>query len=51
MRDSLYVALSAQMALERRLDTIADNVANASTVGFRATGVKFEDVVSGAGQK
>lgn len=51
MRDSLYVALSAQMALERRLDTIADNVANANTVGFRATGVKFEDVVSGAGQK
>ncbi|MBZ9758058.1 flagellar basal-body rod protein FlgF [Mesorhizobium sp. ESP6-5] len=51
MRDSLYVALSAQIALERRLDTIADNVANASTVGFRATGVKFEDVVSGAGQK
>ncbi|MBZ9740144.1 MULTISPECIES: flagellar basal-body rod protein FlgF [unclassified Mesorhizobium] len=51
MRDSLYVALSAQMALERRLDTIADNVANANTVGFRATGVKFEDVVSGTGQK
>ena len=51
MRDSLYVALSSQIALERRLDTIADNVANASTVGFRATGVKFEDVVSGTGPK
>ncbi|MER9305160.1 flagellar basal-body rod protein FlgF [Mesorhizobium sp. M0293] len=51
MRDSLYVALSSQIALERRLDTIADNVANASTIGFRATGVKFEDVVSGIGQK
>jgi len=51
MQDSLYVALSSQIALERRLDTIADNVANASTVGFRATGVKFEDVVSGTGQK
>ncbi|MER9295438.1 flagellar basal-body rod protein FlgF [Mesorhizobium sp. M0621] len=51
MRDSLYVALSSQIALERRLDTIADNVANASTIGFRATGVKFEDVVSGTGQK
>jgi flagellar basal-body rod protein FlgF len=51
MQDSLYVALSAQMALERRLDTIADNVANASTIGFRATGVKFEDVVSGTGSK
>ncbi len=51
MQDGLYVALSAQVALERRLNTIADNVANAGTVGFRATGVKFEDVISGTGQK
>lgn len=51
MRDSLYVALSAQIALARRLDTIADNVANASTIGFRSTGVKFEDVVSGTGPR
>ncbi len=50
MQDGLYVALSSQMALEKRLNTIADNVANTSTVGFRATGVKFEDVVSGLGQ-
>src|SRR5690606_6081373 len=41
----------SQLALQKRLDTIADNVANASTVGFRATGVKFEDVVSGTGQR
>jgi flagellar basal-body rod protein FlgF len=46
VQDGLYVALSSQIALEKRLNTIADNVANASTVGFRATGVKFEDVVS-----
>ena len=51
VQDGLYVALSAQIALERRLNTIADNVANASTVGFRATGVKFEDVVSGLGDE
>ena len=51
MQDGLYVALSSQIALERRLNTIADNVANASTVGFRATGVRFEDVVSGLGEK
>lgn len=49
MQDALYVALSSQIALEKRLTTIADNVANASTVGFRATGVKFEDLVSGIG--
>ena len=50
MQDGLYVALSAQIALEKRLTTIADNVANMSTVGFRATEVKFEDVVTGVGQ-
>lgn len=50
MQDSLYVALSAQIALEKRLNTIADNVANMSTVGFRATGVKFEDLVKGVGE-
>ncbi len=51
MQNSLYVALSSQIALEKRLNTIADNVANASTIGFRATGVKFEDVVSGLDNK
>lgn len=51
MQDGLYVALSSQIALEKRLNTIADNVANSSTIGFRATGVRFEDVVSGLGEK
>jgi flagellar basal-body rod protein FlgF len=51
MQEGLYVALSSQIALEKRLNTIADNVANASTIGFRATGVKFEDVMSGIDDK
>lgn len=51
MQDGLYVALSSQMALEKRLSTIADNVANANSVGFRATQVKFEDVVTGSGRR
>lgn len=51
MENGLYVALSSQVALEKRLNTIADNVANVSTVGYRATGVKFEDVLSGLGDK
>lgn len=49
MQNSLYVALSSQLALDRRMDTIADNVANAGTVGFRATGVQFRDLVAGLG--
>jgi flagellar basal-body rod protein FlgF len=50
VQDGLYVALSSQVALDKRLTTIADNVANMSTVGFRATEVRFQDVVSGTGQ-
>ena len=36
MQNGLYIAASAQVALERRLETIADNIANMNTVGFRA---------------
>src|SRR5690606_12761452 len=50
MESGLYVALSSQIALERRLDTIADNLANSNTIGFRATGVQFEDLVTGRGE-
>jgi flagellar basal-body rod protein FlgF len=41
-----YVALSGQLALDRRLVTIANNVANAGTVGFRAEGVHFESLLT-----
>ena len=50
MQDGLYVSLSSQIALDKRLTTIADNVANMGTVGFRATEVKFDDVISGLGE-
>jgi len=49
MQNGLYVALSAQVALERRLETIAHNVANMNTVGFRATGVTFANELAKAG--
>jgi flagellar basal-body rod protein FlgF len=49
MQNGLYVSLSAQVALERRLATIASNVANANTVGYRADGVTFEAEVARAG--
>lgn len=45
----MYVALSAQVAMQRRLDTVAHNVANMNTAGFRAEEVKFETVLSRAG--
>ncbi len=41
MQSSLYVSLSGQVARERRLATVAHNVANMNTAGFRATGIGF----------
>lgn len=49
MQNGLYVSLSAEVALEQRLDTIADNIANMNTVGYRATGVSFESEMARAG--
>jgi len=49
MQNSLYVSLSAQISLERRLETIANNVANANTPGFRVDGVTFATALAKAG--
>lgn len=49
MQNGLYVAVSAQVALERRMETIADNIANMNTVGYRATGVSFESEIARTG--
>ena len=49
MDSAMHVALSAQIALERRLDTIAQNVANLGTAGYRAEEMKFDAVLSKVG--
>ena len=51
MQSSLYVTLSAQVALEQRLNTVATNVANLGTAGYRAEEVKFETILSQAGHR
>jgi flagellar basal-body rod protein FlgF len=51
MQSGIYVSLSSQMALERRLTTIADNMANVNTTGFRGTEVKFNQVLSNTENK
>jgi flagellar basal-body rod protein FlgF len=48
MQSALYVSLSAQVTLEKRLETIANNLANMKTAGFRADAVKFETALSRA---
>lgn len=49
MQSSLYVSLSGLMATDRRLTTVANNIANAATPGFRAEEVRFEEVMAKAG--
>ena len=46
MQPSLYVSLSGQMAMMRRLETLAHNVANVTTAGFRAEEIKFDELLS-----
>lgn len=46
MQVTSHVGVSGQLALSRRLETIANNLANAGTVGFMAEGVSFSTVVS-----
>lgn len=46
MAADAYVSLSAQIALQKRMDTVAHNVANTSTPGFRAEGVRFETLLA-----
>ena len=46
MATGSFVALSGQLALDARLSTLANNIANARTVGYRASGVNFNPLVS-----
>ena len=48
MRSNLYVSMTGQIALEKRLATVASNIANMNTAGFRAQGVSFASVLSKA---
>jgi flagellar basal-body rod protein FlgF len=51
MQSGLYVALSGQVALDHRLTTIAANVANQGTPGYRAEEVDFKTMLSRTGPK
>lgn len=46
MQSGLYVGLSAQVALQNRLETIAQNVANGSSAGYRGSEMKFDTLVA-----
>ncbi|MTI45892.1 flagellar basal-body rod protein FlgF [Roseibium hamelinense] len=49
MQSALYVALSAQVALQNRMETVSKNLANMNTTGYRADEINFAELVSKAG--
>ena len=49
MDTSLYVNLSYQSSLDRRLELIANNIANVNTTGFKAERIIFDDASVKAG--
>jgi flagellar basal-body rod protein FlgF len=45
MHNALMVGLSRQVALERELDVVANNIANINTTGFKSDGALFEEFI------
>jgi flagellar basal-body rod protein FlgF len=46
MQPSNLILLSGQMALSQAMDVVANNVANASTTGFKREGIEFDALLS-----
>ena len=46
MQNAILVGLSRQVALERELDVVANNIANINTTGYKADGSMFEEFLS-----
>jgi flagellar basal-body rod protein FlgF len=51
MENSIYVALSRQVALRNKMDIIANNIANMNTPGFRAQNMVFSEYIEEATNK
>ena len=49
MDGTVYAALARQTGLQAEMDVIANNVANASTTGFRRGGIVFSEFVKATG--
>ena len=51
MDNTSYIALSRQMVLQRQMDLVANNIANAATSGFKGQKMVFEEVLEDANAK
>lgn len=45
MQNALLVGLSRQVALARKLDVVANNIANINTTGYKSDGALFEEFI------
>ena len=45
MMRSLYTAASGMQAQQRNIDTVANNLANVNTTGFKKSKVHFQDLL------
>ena len=45
MENALLIGLSRQMALQRQMDVIANNLANVQTSGYKGESLKFEEFI------
>lgn len=46
MQNTLLIGLSRQVALQRELDVVSNNIANINTTGYKADGAIFEEFLS-----
>jgi flagellar basal-body rod protein FlgF len=46
MQNAILIGLSRQVAMERELDVVANNIANINTTGYKADGSLFEEYLS-----
>ena len=51
MPTSNYVSLSSQIALNNRMESVARNVANINTAGYRAEAINFSEVLANSGSE
>ncbi|MFV0279823.1 MAG: flagellar basal-body rod protein FlgF [Rhodoblastus sp.] len=49
LSNALYIDAAAQLALTKRMESLAFNLANANTAGFLAEGLKFDSILSTTG--
>ena len=45
IKNAQLIGLSQQMALQRQMDVVANNMANINTTGFKAENILFEEYV------